>query len=154
MKRTTVQLVAVTLVIGCPILAKQGWGKDGQDEPVHFTAIDVYVDSVDQRLAAYQFELAAEIGQITIVGVEGGQHQAFAEPPYYDPEALNNKRIIIADFNTGDDLPVGRTRVARIHLRVTGNQPPEYVVKLDVAASPEGHPIEATATIASPGENE
>jgi len=115
---------------------------------VRFEAVDVYVDSGKSPLAAYQFELAAEVGDMKIVGIEGGEHAAFKEPPYYDPAALMKHRVIIAAFNTGADLPSGKTRVARVHVQVTGDAEPEYVVKLHVAASADGKEIKATATLA------
>ncbi len=118
---------------------------------VRFVALDIYVDSKDRPLAAYQFELTAVGAPFAIVGVEGGVHQAFVEPPYYDPAALSKNRIILAAFNTGKDLPTGKTRIARIHARVIGEKDPSYAVKLVVAATADGSRIPATATIA-PGE--
>jgi len=115
---------------------------------VRFEAVDVYMDSGDQPLAAYQFEFAAEAGEIAIVGIEGGEHPAFKEPPYYDPAALSKERIIIAAFNTGRNLPKDKTRVATLHVQVIGETGPEYVVKLEVAASAEGQRIPATVTLA------
>ncbi len=123
-----------------------------QAERVRFEAVDIVLDSGDLPLAAYQFEFAAETGQITIVGIEGGDHAAFKEPPYYDPAALRNNKVIIAAFSTAKDLPSGRTRVARIHVQVAGDVEPEYAVVLKVAASPDGERIPATAT-ALRGEN-
>jgi len=117
-----------------------------QAERVRFEAVDIVLDSGDLPLAAYQFEFAAETGQITIVGIEGGDHAAFKEPPYYDPAALRNNKVIIAAFSTANDLPTGQTRVARIHVQVAGDVEPEYVVVLKVAASPDGERIPATAT--------
>lgn len=144
---------AILLILGVLPLFGTMVDDDGQADAdqagspaVRFVAVDVYLDSGDQALAAYQFELAAEVGQVTIVGVEGGEHAAFAEPPYYDPAALANDRIVIAAFNTGDDLPAGNTRVARVHLRVTGDQTPEYVVNLKVAGTSDGTEINATPT--------
>jgi hypothetical protein len=116
---------------------------------VRFTYVDVSIDSKSEPLAAYQFELAAEKGDVKIVGIEGGEHAAFQAPPYYDPAAMSRDHVIIAAFNTGKDLPKGKTRVARIHVQITGDQKPEYVIKLEVAASSEGQPISgATATVA------
>lgn len=115
--------------------------------PARFEAVEVYLDSGDVPLAAYQFEFTAETGEIKIVGIEGGEHPAFKEPPYYDPAALSKGRIIIAAFNTGEDLPKGRTRVARLHLQVIGETKPKYVVKLEVAASLDGKKTPATANV-------
>ena len=116
---------------------------------VRFVALDVLIDSKAQPLAAYQFELKATGAEFAIVGVEGGEHRAFAKPPYYDPKALSRNRIIIAAFNTGKDLPTGKTRVARIHARVVGPKDPKLSVSLTVAATADGGRIPATAT-ASP----
>lgn len=115
-------------------------------QPVRFEPLDVFIDT-PAPLAAYQFEVAVEQGQATIVGVEGGTHKAFADAPYYDPAALQQNRIIVAAFNTGKDLPSGKTRVARLHMRIAGNAP-QYALKLIVATDSNGDTIPATATVA------
>jgi len=140
--------VAVSLALFGALLGAQ------PPEPrVRFRAVDVYVDAGEQPLAAYQFELAAETGNVKIVGIEGGDHAAFHEPPYYDPKAIQNDRVVLAAFTTGRDVPRGRTRVARVHVMITGEAEPEYAARLEAAASPEGQRIAATATIAK-GEEE
>jgi hypothetical protein len=112
-----------------------------------FAPVAVYIDSGSKPLAAYQFELKATAGQIKIVGVEGGSHPAFEDAPYYDPAALANDRIIIAAFNTGVDLPTGRTRIATIHLQIIGDAEPRYELKLMAAATSEGQEVPATLTL-------
>ena len=114
---------------------------------IRFEAVDVYVDSGKQSLAAYQIEFAAETGDVKIVGIEGGEHSAFKEAPYYDPAAMQHERAIIAAFSTGRDLPQGKTRVARIHVQVTGAAAPEYVARLAVAASADEKGIQGTVTV-------
>jgi len=136
----------IALILGVALTAAAQDGGDRSPAPSRFEAVDVFIDSGDKPLAAYQFELAAEVGDVKIVGIEGGEHRAFAEPPYYDPAALQKHRVIIAAFNTGKDLPTGKTRVARVHMAVYGDQKPMYVVKLHVAGSPEGLEIEAKAS--------
>ncbi|MCL5281722.1 MAG: hypothetical protein M1376_17630 [Planctomycetes bacterium] len=135
----------VTLSILAPLLA--GASTRTSEKPaqgrVRFAPVHVYLDSGDRPLAAYQFELKAQTGQIKIVGVEGGEHPAFQEAPYYDPAALMNDRIIIAAFSTGTDLPQGRTRVATVHLQILGDAEPQYELKLIVAADKEGEEIPA-----------
>jgi len=113
---------------------------------VRFAPVHVYLDPAGRPLAAYQFELKATSGQIKIVGVEGGEHAAFKEAPYYDPAALQNERIIIAAFNTGSDLPTTRTRIATIHLQITGDAEPKYALSLTTAADANGEnlPVEIT----------
>jgi hypothetical protein len=120
---------------------------------IRFTHLDVYVDAKDQPLAAYQLELAAEKGNVKIVGIEGGEHPAFKKPPYYDPAAMSQDHVIVAAFNTGKDLPKGKTRVARIHVQITGDQKPEYVIKLEVAASAEAQPISGAAATGNEGDS-
>jgi hypothetical protein len=145
MKTAGVILTIAMLVLASAAMFVHAQGTPAKQE-VRFAAVDVYVDSGTQALAAYQFELTAAAGEFRIVGVEGGEHAAFSAPPYYDPAALMNDRIIIAAFNTGTDLPAGKTRVARVHVQITGNEDPQYVVKLMVAGDADGKPIAATAS--------
>lgn len=110
-----------------------------------FRALDVFIDAGDAPLAAYQFEFWADGGDVKLVGIEGGEHAAFSQPPHYDPRALTlpQPRAIVAAFNTGadKDLPKGKTRVARLMVHVTGAEPPKYHTTLQVAASPDARPI-------------
>lgn len=144
-KLITIIIISMCLIV--PVLAQQleYYPQDIQ-ERVRFAPVHIYIDSGSKALAAFQFELKAATGQIKIVGVEGGQHPAFAEPAYYDPAALMNNRIIIADFNTGSDLPKGRTRIATLHLQIIGDAEPEYELELAVAAEANGNeiPVEIT----------
>jgi hypothetical protein len=114
---------------------------------VRFAWVDAFIDPLGQPLAAYQFELTAEGADVTLVGVEGGEHPAYVEPPYYDPKANLQNRIVIAAFNTGDDLPKTRTRVARVMVRVSRTGQPRYSAKLDVCASNDVKPINASISV-------
>ena len=114
---------------------------------VRFAPVDIYLDSSSAPLAAYQFELKVTNGSVKIVGVEGGDHAAFREAPYYDPAALTQDRIVIAAFSTGNDLPTGRTRIATVHLEITGDTKPQYELKPIVMADAEGHRISAELTL-------
>ncbi len=116
-----------------------------EDIDVRFVPLQVFIDSGPTPLAAWQFELKAP-DDVKIVGVENGEHEAFAEAPYYDPAALMNNRIIIAAFSTADQLPNGKTRVATVHLQVIGDTEPEYKLTLTVAGDREGSEIPATIT--------
>ncbi len=139
-------------------------------QTTRFAPVHIYLDSGGKPLAAYQFELVAWAsrpwiqnhgqdaratvpGTIKIVGVEGGEHPAFREAPYYDPAALMNDRIIIAAFNTGRDLPSGRTRIATLHLQILGDAQPEYQLTLVTAADADGQTIPATLSLQT-GENQ
>ncbi|KPK37681.1 MAG: hypothetical protein AMJ65_14060 [Phycisphaerae bacterium SG8_4] len=146
MKKTTaIILTSVCLIV--PVVAQQSGRDDLSPQPrVRFAPVHIYLDSGDRSLAAYQFELSATAGQIEIVGVEAGEHKAFAEPPYYDPAALTQDRIIIAAFNTGQNLPKGRTRIVTIHLLIKGDVEPQYKLKLAVAGDADGKEIPAKIT--------
>ena len=123
-----------------------GEGK-GADVAVRFAAVEVFIDSGEQALAAWQFELAAERGDVKIVGIEGGEHPAFKSPPYYDPAAMQHDRVVVAAFSTGNDLPKGKTRIARIHVQIAGGVQPEYAIRLDTAGGPDGRRIQATLSL-------
>src|SRR5688500_17406765 len=114
-----------------------------------FTHVDLYIDPKGQPLAAWQLEFAAETGDVSLVGVEAGEHPAFAaKPPYYDPAALAGKRIILADFSLDAQVPNQKTRIARLMLEVKGDTAPQYATKLITAANSEGKKIEAELSIA------
>jgi len=121
-------------------------GTDPDD--VRFAAIDVFVDSGNTPLAAWQFELQSRLPGVEIVGIEGGDHAAYVEPPYYDPRAMNHNRVIVAAFSTADELPAGRSRIARIHVQLRGPEIPEFESRLDVCATTDGQAIPATMTLA------
>jgi len=141
-KCMVISLVVASLAIAL-LYAEVGQAGRVIGPKVRFAPLHIYLDSGNRPLAAYQFELKATAGQIKIVGVESGQHKAFKEAPYYDPAALANDRIIIAAFNTGRELPKGRTRIATIHLQITGDIEPEYGLNLTVAADADGKEIPA-----------
>jgi len=115
---------------------------------VRFQAIDIYVDSKDKPLAAYQLEFTATAGDVKIVGIEGGDHAAFAEAPFYDPQAMQHERVIIAAFSTADKLPTGKTRVATIHVQVTGKADPRFELKLQTAADARGNVLQTETSFA------
>ena len=59
-----------------------------------------------------------------------------------------------AGFEEGDgaeELPAGRTRVARVHLEIRGPEPLESRVRLLVAGGPGGEPITAAASAVAGG---
>jgi hypothetical protein len=115
---------------------------------VRFIPVDLFVDSGATPLGAWQLEFTGH-GDVELVGVEGGEHPAYKQPPHYDTEALMHDRVILAALNTTDTLPTGKTRVARLHLRVSGE--PTFETTLIAAGDADGERIDATATAASGG---
>ena len=113
-----------------------------------FRTIDIFVDSRGNPLAAYQVEFSATNGVVKIVGIEGGEPEAFRQPPVYDPKAMQKDRVIIASFSTAAaaTLPTGKTRVATIHIQVSGDHEPQFQIKLQTAGDSRGRKISAQAT--------
>ena len=128
------------------------------EESVRFRALDVVVDSGEEALAAYQIEVQYDSSRVKIVGIEGGEAEGFKEAPYYDGKGMTAGRIVIAAFVADDeDAPQGRTRVARLHLRVEveGEGTPEISIELVTAARPGGGRIEAeVGLVYAKGEND
>jgi hypothetical protein len=131
MKRLLVLLVIPLLCLGAAAPSAS-----------RFTPVDVMIDPKGQPLAAWQLEFAAETGDISLVGVEAGEHPAYAKrPPYYDPAALAGKRIVVGDYSLDPDLPKTKTRVVRLMLEVKGDANPQYVTKIMAAANADGKSI-------------
>lgn len=127
----------------------------GPTNTLRFRTVDIFVDSTNKPLAAYQLEFTASAGA-KIVGIEGGEHAAFREAPFYDPKAIQHERVIIGAFSTAtaDKLPTGKTRVATIHLQTTDEHPPRYEVRLKTAATVDGRKISAQASAEEKQRNE
>ena len=144
MTRATINILAV---LGA-LLSSQDAPTTTTPSTTHFTTVDLFVDPHGNALAAYQLEFVADPARVTLVGIEGGEHPAYHQPPYYDPKALSGNRVILAALSTASELPNARTRVATLHLRVSGgSDEPKYQAKLEVAGNREGKPIAADVTV-------
>lgn len=141
------RLFALLLIVCATLpLISAGPESSTATSPVRFRSVDIFIDPHGHKLAAYQIEFTGESDQVKLVGVEGGDHPAFKDPPYYDPKALAHNRVILAALNAGDDLPSTRTRVARLHLEISGEHP-DFTSKLIVAARSDGSHIPADVNI-------
>ena len=118
---------------------------------VRFATVEVLIDSGAEPLAAWQLEWSDPSGRASLVGIEGGEHRAFVEPARYDPRALAGGRVVLAAFSLSDDLPSGRTRVARLHLEVRGADPLLGECRLVAAAGAEGRELEARVALTAGG---
>lgn len=121
-------------------------------ELAHFTAIDVTINPRGNSLAVYQLRIKLVRGAMKVVGVESGDGAFAAKPPYYDRKALDKpdaEEIVIAMFVTADNakLPIGKTRVATIHLMTRDEGVPAFEAKLETAAGPDGKPFAADMEI-------
>lgn len=137
-------LLLLTFGLAAQLLAQQPAGEEGRRG---FCAVDIFIDSGSTPLAAYQIRFAVTNGAAKIVGIEGGEHPAFRQPPFYDPKAIQNEVAIIAGFNTAPaaELPTGKTRVATIHLQTTGIRKPQFEVTVQAAANMQGSKIACAA---------
>lgn len=136
-------LLLVSMTLGLTIA--QDAPPDATAAP-RFVTVPIVIDPAGQPLAAYQLTFTTNA---VIVGIEGGEHPAFADPPYYDPKAIQHNRAILAAFNTAAaaELPHGPTRVATVHLRLPdGAEPAHHVADL-IAADPDGRPVPAAAEL-------
>jgi hypothetical protein len=122
------------------------------DEAVHFTTVDIRIDPAGEALAAYQVQfIAADASRVKLVGIEGGDAAPFVQPPYYDPAALSQNRVIVAAFNTGKELPHGSFRAARLHVQIIASQPVKWEARLIVASDAEGRKIPGAVASLSEG---
>jgi hypothetical protein len=117
-----------------------------------FIPLEVQLDS-SEPVAAWQFELEDREAATKVVGVENGGHPAFPRAPYYDRAAVargDTSRIVVADYSLAEEelLPVGRFRLATLHLMVRGK--PDFEVRLVTATAPDGEAIAASISLAEP----
>ena len=140
----------------CLVLWTAAWpGLSRADETeVRFAALDIHMESAEP-VAAWQFELSEAAGRMRVVGVENGDSPAFAKAPYYDRKAVNGgraDRIIVADFTLrpAAELPAGKVRIATVHVRLTGDSEPEYVLRLVTAGNAQGEPVPASVHLGTP----
>jgi hypothetical protein len=118
-----------------------------QPEAGRFTIVDLVLVS-DTPVAAWQVELTERRGAMQIVGIERGDDATFRDPPFYDRvvlERATTDRIVLASFSMSDaeNLPRGRVRVARVHVRTSGAAEPDYEARLMAAGAADGRPIDA-----------
>src|SRR5258708_11805614 len=90
-------LLVLFFGLAAELPAQQPADEEGRSR---FCAVDIFVDSGSTPLAAYQLSFAVTNGLAKIVGIEGGEHAAFRQPPFYDPKAIQNEIAILASFNT------------------------------------------------------
>ena len=122
-----------------------------QPEASYFTTVDLFVVS-DTPVAAWQVELTERRGAMQIVGIERGDDATFRDPPFYDRVVLERavtERIVLASYSLSDaeQLPRGRVRVARVHVRTTGAVEPVYEARLIAAGTADGRPIDARLSL-------
>lgn len=138
------------IVFATSLSAEQRVGNGG----VRFGVVDIFVDA-EEPFAAWQFELTEHRGQMTIVGIENGSSVAYSDAPFYDREAIRLGTadwVVVADFSLAPSasLPSGKTRIASIHVRLSGSAKPDYEVRLMALADASGQPVDAQISIEIP----
>jgi hypothetical protein len=122
-----------------------------QPESASFTTVDLFVVS-ETPVAAWQVELTERRGAMQVVGIERGEDSTFRDPPFYDRVAVESgatDRVVLASFSLSDaaQLPRGRVRIARVHVRAVGGTLPDYEARLVAAGTADGRPLDAQLTI-------
>ena len=122
-----------------------------QPQDTYFTTVDLFVVS-DTPVAAWQVELSERRGAMQIVGIERGDDSTFRDPPFYDRVAVERgatDRVVLASFSLNDaaQLPRGRVRIARVHVRGIGAAEPDYEARLVAAGTADGRPLDAQLNI-------
>jgi len=118
-----------------------------QPEAGQFAIVDVFVASTEP-VAAWQIELRERRGAMQVVGIERGDDPTFRDPPFFDRVVLERgvtERLVLASFSLSDaaQLPRGRVRVARVHVRTTGAATADYELRLVAVGAADGRPIDA-----------
>lgn len=105
--------------------------------PSSFTWVDVWVDSGQTPLAAWQVKVRATEGQVSLVGVEGVDFPDARKAPWFDEKARGGSEVIVASFSPQESLqlPRGRVCVARLHLEVRGSTAPRFAAEAVTAAT-------------------
>lgn len=109
-----------------------------------FSTVRVQIDTSAAELSAWQLHAEFADPDTRIVGIEGGSDPAFAEPPHYDPRALNGGEIILAALSAHQDLPSGPTTVAVLHIEHAQENPPRLTVIDLIAVGRDGNETPAT----------
>jgi hypothetical protein len=136
------QAVVTMMVCAAAVLSSSG-----QPQGASFTTVDLFVVS-DTPVAAWQVELTERRGAMQIVGIERGDDSTFRDPPFYDRVAVERgttERVVLASFSLSDaaQLPRGRVRIARVHVRAAGGAVPDYEARLVAAGTADGRPLDA-----------
>jgi hypothetical protein len=142
-------LPGVLLLTLAALLGARALGSSEDEAPraaaPAFRALDLWVDTGDAPLAAYQVELRYDRSAVKIVGLEGGEPDAYRDPPYHDRAGLEAGRIVLAALTTDDNAPSGRIRVARLDIFVEdGGETPRITLVPVTAARPGGERIEVS----------
>lgn len=140
---------AASILLGWLLFASSTISTLGAEPATRFQAVQVFLDTENEPLAAYQVLIRTIKGDVKIVGIEGGEPAAYKQPPFYDPKAIQQERVILAAFSTQPKakLPTGKVRVATIHLQVTGDVEPEFETQLQAAANHAGKKFSPTISI-------
>jgi hypothetical protein len=114
-----------------------------------FAVYDIFLDPDGNSLAAYQIKIWDRNAAIKIISVEGGEHTAFKDAPFFDPKAIQRNIIKLASFRVGttETLPKSKTRIASLHVEIGPGLKPDLAVRLEAAARPGGGKLHPAVSI-------
>ena len=143
------KIIISIMVVFCILIYKNnGIKANPNDLTIHFTSVDIWVNSGEEALAAYQTEIVYDKNKIIVVGIEGGEKNGFKRAPFYDLKGMKSGRIIIASFIKNKQNALnGKARIARLHLQVSGEKYNDFSIKLMAAANVKGEKIQPSVKI-------
>jgi hypothetical protein len=114
-----------------------------------FAVFDVYVDAGTEHLAAYQLKISDSHAAVKILSIEGGEHTSFSSAPKFDPKAIQRDVIKLAAFSLdpAEKLPLGRVRVASLHVEIGPGMKPDWKAITEAAGGPDGKKISAAVSV-------
>ena len=100
-KRIWIAALLAVLAVQSPLMVEEA-------PSVRFTPLDLYIDSGQTALAAYQVEVHFDPEKVKIVGIEGGETKAYNPAPYYDHRCrLHAGRCPFGPHKGGQTAPPG-----------------------------------------------
>jgi len=116
-------------------------------EGASFRVIDIFLDPKGKSLGAYQLHWKITTPNARIVGIEGGDHPAFRNPPQYDPRVIQGERVVVAAFNAAAEksLPKTKIRIGSIHIEATPAATCRFEIENLEAADAQGSRISVNA---------
>ena len=144
----TVRLLALLLGLASLLAAVPRSGRT--PVPQGFTVLELRIDAGQGPLAGWQVEV--RLRGAKLVGIEGGDDEAFRDAPRYDTRALRGGRVILASLAAGERLPAGEILVARIHVLVEDGAELGFDIVGTETVRPDGRGFVGRARLALPGD--
>ena len=112
--------------------------------------VDLWIDSADRKLGAYQLRLTFDPAASAIEEIGGGA-EPFDARPLTNPAGLTGGEAVLAGqidpARAAGRIPNGLIRVATLRFKLVSGRSTAISVKLDSLFDPDGRPIEGKAIL-------